>query len=142
MNKNKKVNICQAEKPIKSNSEFMLRLFKFKKSNKDNTRERIKSLIEEINDKYSYEKCLLIVGVPEEIPDSLYELLVGRGINGLSVCNLDEKYLDYLGRKYDAYEFMCDVEALFSALAREFDTLVEFFFTGKIEDKEVNYERT
>ena len=102
--------------------------------------EKITSLIDEIHERFTEEKCLILVGDTKEIPESLRELLNGSGVNGLACCNLDYNYLMYKRGKYDAYQFMCDIEKLFSELNREFKELVEFVAYGHIERKEVDHE--
>lgn len=103
----------------------------------------IKKMIKEIDEKYTYEQCLLIVPTSDDIPDSLYELLKGSGIDGFAVWNLPVHYLDYKRGKYDVEQFFNDVEKLFGELAREFDEIVDIFVfgnTGRKENK--GYERS
>lgn len=102
----------------------------------------VKRMIKDINEKYTYEQCLLIVPCPDDIPYSLYELVKGAGLNGMAVWNLPVLYLDYKHGNYDAYQFICDVEKLFNELVREFDELVNIFIFGSIERKENEYERS
>lgn len=129
----------------------------FKKIDKDSINEidkAIKYMIDEINEKFTYEKCLDITGNQRNITDNLYKLLKGSGYNGISVDSLAKNYLYYKSGKYDAYEFMCDIEGLLDSiicefadlevietLACEFADLEEWLFTGKITRSEVkNYE--
>ena len=95
---------------------------------------RIKNGIETIKNQYSYDKCLALYESSDEDRDSLYELLNGIGVNGLTVCNLDAKACEYRCKKYAAYDFMCDVEALCSELSREFGEIGEFIIYGHIEN--------
>lgn len=102
----------------------------------------IKQMIKEIEEKYSYEQCLLIVPSSDKISEHLYELLKGSGINGFAVWNLPINNLDYKRGKYDVEDFFNNVEALFSELTREFDEIVEIFVYGNVGSKEEKeYER-
>lgn len=137
-----KINITHINKAFKNRDVPRLISRESNKYNKNDIENAIEKMIDEINDKYTYEMCLLIVGTPEDIPESLYELLKGSGINGLACWNLDFSYLEYKRRKYDAYEFMCTVDLLLSALIGEFDKLIDFFLIGNIDRKENSYERS
>ena len=103
---------------------------------KEDCETKIKRIIEEINNNYTLDKCLIIAGDSANIPKSLLELLEGTGINGFSCWNLDFKYCQYKSGQYDAYEFLCILDSLLCALICEFDSFMDFFLTGKNEGKE------
>lgn len=102
----------------------------------------VQRMIKDINEKYTYKQCLLIVPCSDDIPYSLYKLLKGAGLNGMAVWNLPVLYLDYKHGNYDAYQFIYDVEKLFNELVREFDELVNIFIYGSIEGEENEDEGT
>ncbi len=105
--------------------------------------EHIKQRVKEINEKYSLDCCLLIVGNSDNIPDSLRELYMDATERGcLTVISLDYNYRQYKSGKIDAYDFMCALDALFTTLVSEFAEITEIFLPGSIERKEINYERS
>ena len=144
MKKDEKINNCHVgHEATKNKGVPRAKVYKPRKVMKTDVDDKIKTMINKILDKYTYEKCMLIAGTSENIPTSLLALLVPSDFNDLSVWNLAYHYRMYQHGKYDVYEFLCKVESLFNSLSREFDDLAEFFWTGRIERKEENgYERT
>ena len=143
MKKNEKINTCHVDEALENRNAPRMKVCKPRKPNKADLDEKIKTMVDEILNKYNYEKCIATVGESENIPPSLLVLLVPTDSNDLAVWNLDYHYHLYQQGKYGAYEFLCKVEALFVALVKEFDELVDFFLTGSIERKERNgYERS
>ena len=105
--------------------------------------ERIKQCINEIQEKYSLENCLLIVGDLNKIPIPLQIMYFSREENDkLTVFNLDYNYCMYKNNQLDAYEFMCALDILLTTLVSEFAEITEMFLTGSIERKENCYEGT
>lgn len=149
----KKQNNCGIEKFNKKKDEYLKKIRDYRKINKDNNEEiekAIKYIMEEINEKFTYEKCLDITGNQRNMSDKLYKLLKGSGNNGVSVESINKDYLYYKSGKYDAYEFMCDIEGLLDSIICEiadleimdslvcgFADLEEWLFTGKITRMEV-----
>lgn len=107
--------------------------------------ERIRSLVEVILREYNYKKCLVIVGDPDDIPESTNDLLAGKGVYGFNCKNLGKKFKKYQDGKYDAYMFMCAVEKLFDKLVEQFDKLEDFIVDGILNNsnkEDYDYERT
>lgn len=128
---------------IKNKDVLKEKTHRLKKISKADIDEKIKTMMDEIHSKYTYEKCMDIVHNSEIIPFSLIVLLVPNEYNDFAVWNLDYHYNQYQHGNYKAYEFLCKVEALFVALVKEFDNLVDFVLTGSIKNKEdFEYERT
>ena len=139
----KKDNCHVAHEAIKGKNVRKVKVYKPRKHDKVYVDEKIKTMVNEILNKYSYDKCLAVAGNSENIPASLLMLLVPTDSDELAVWNIDYHYRMYKNGDYDAYEFMCRIESLFDSLSKEFDDLIEFFLTGRIKRKEENgYERT
>ncbi len=106
--------------------------------------EAVNKIIDEIYEKYPYEESLAKAkDSGKEETDTVFALLNGDGINGVSVQNLPFEYLSYKRGMYDAYCFLCDVEKLFSELNREFEEITDMVLFGSFERKETDgYERS
>ena len=106
---------------------------------------KVKRMIDKIKNNYTYDKCVVIVGDPDVIPDTLRELIIGNGINGINARNVDVYYIRYQRGDYDAFQFLCDIEALLTALVTGFDSLVDLCLANNnnYKGKEApDYERS
>lgn len=110
--------------------------------NKDDIDKAIVSLFNDIKERFDENKVLAIIGDKELMPDSLNELWYGSGINGLAYWNLDYNFSMYKCGKLDAYEFFDQLESLFDAFLKDIDEIEELLFTGRIERKDEEYERS
>lgn len=117
-------------------NEYYFGGIKTKKDNlsKEEMLEAIHKMFHAINENYS---CNM-----NDVPDELYKFYKGSGVKGISVSNMEQKYIECRTGKYDLYEFMCDIEELFDALIDVYIELEDYFSYGGVERKEVNgYER-
>lgn len=139
-----KKDVRRLVKPTKSPNELLADLKNALNSGNNDNAELIKSIIKVIHEEYTYEKYMeKNGGNSRKMSDSVFKMLKGEGKRDLTVSNLDTNYLQYIRGKCDVNEFERSIEKLFGELIREFDELEEWFLTGKIENKEVNYyERT
>lgn len=83
------------------------------------------SMSKAIYEKFSLDNWLRFYGEYKNIPLALQELLDGEGINGLTVCSLERRRLDFLRGRCTDVDFMRDVEALFVGLNNEMSALEE-----------------
>lgn len=136
--------------PIETEKTHKVAKEEFDKLSLEEVTDKIKEMMEKIDENYSYEKCIDIVGNSGNISDSLYGLLRGTSNHRLSVENMHKNYLMCLcamsknkdNAKDYAYNFLCGIENLYSELAREFSGLADEFFYGSYQNGGNGYERS
>ncbi len=121
----------------KSKSEIMKKLHDAREKCIDDD-EYIQLVRNYINEYYDNKRIKEIIGT-KNMSDPLYKLLEGFGVNGLSVSTLPTEYLKYKCGKYDASDFLEDIDELLVSLVVEVDTLL---FGKNFYKEEISHERS